>query len=719
MAKPESSTRFTHRHLLALGTFLVPLMVLAVLGWNELQRSADLAVASLDREARQFLKRAQGAITHSIDLQVGEAMAASRELLLDANATRSTIRLREDKEIESVLDILLIDDQAGLVWPSLPTYSISFPLVEEPLMDANGGRHPALSTSDVLIKHGHYEPAKKHLSTLIAGLLKANPVNDNRRRSELLMAEAHARLDFGSLLRHEGNIVAARKQFQEVAEIARRRLRVRKRADLELIANSAHAEISAPEDRLSMLKSIAENDYDDATAGLAAAVADRLAAGFEAGDPRLDQVERYLIEIEQLTETRAFAGKYALGLKYRFYVHLYPGDGTTADYTEQRFVHSLEGEPALLVIREATPDERDRLQCSFVAIHFDLNALIAPALETIAADDQDAKNYALSITGPSGSKLLTPKNPAPMNYVAPLAVTNELTLRVFPANPKQVMADAQYAANKRTLLVLALFVTALGGALWSWRSVSREAELASLKIKLVSRVSHELKTPLALIRMYGETIGMGRVRDSDQSSEFGSIIARESERLTTLIQRILDFSRQQAGTLSYQTEPYDIGELLRSTAYAYAPHLEEKGVILIDSLPLGLIVSCDKDGLEGAIVNLLENATKYGFQDVDEHEVELLLQRQGDFAVVEVQDRGRGIPAKELKRIFEGFYRASNSEEVRGAGLGLGIVQHFARAHGGDIEALPREGGGTIMRLTLPLVQRTATSSHRTPGTQT
>ena len=105
--------------------------------------------------------------------------------------------------------------------------------------------------------------------------------------------------------------------------------------------------------------------------------------------------------------------------------------------------------------------------------------------------------------------------------------------------------------------------------------------------------------PLALIRMYGETLGMRRVRDGEQAAEFGTIIARESERLTTLIQRILDFSRQQAGTLSYSAQPYDIGELLRTTAYAYAPHLEEKGVFLVDSLPLGITVTCDKDGLEG------------------------------------------------------------------------------------------------------------------------
>ena len=715
----KTSTRFSHRHLLAIGTFLVPLMVLAVLGWNELQRSGNMAVASLGREAQQFLKRAQEAIAHRIDLQVGEAMSASRELLSDDTPTRTAIRLREEIGIESALDVLLLNDTASLVWPSLPNYNIHFPLVAEPT-NASGGRHRALAMSDVLIKHHKYEPAKKHLSKLIAGLLKANPPNEDGSRrllSGLLKAEAHARLDLGSILRKQENFVGARKQYQEVSSITRRW------PDLRLMANSAIAELDSPEDRLTLLRRLAEDEYDDATDGLAGAVADRLAATFEVGDTRLELAERYLSEIQQLAETRAFAGKYALGLKYRFLVRLWPEDGTEADGSEQRFVHRLEGEPALLVIRSATVPELDNLECSYVAVHFDLDTLIAPALASIAAVDLAAANYALSITDPTGALMRTPKNPAPSSYVAPLVYTNELALRVYPANPKQVKADAQSAATKRTLLVLVLFMTALGGALWSWRSVSREAELANLKINLVSRVSHELKTPLSLIRMYGETIGMGRVRDQAQAAEFGSIIARESERLTTLIQRILDFSRQQSGTLTYQTEPYDIGELLRTTAYAYAPHLEAKGVLLIDSLPLGLIVSCDKDGLEGAIVNLLENATKYGFEDVDEHEVDLMLQKQGDYAVLEVQDRGRGIPARERNRIFEGFYRASNSGEVRGAGLGLGIVQHFARAHDGDIEALPREGGGTIMRLTLPLAQRnnapTSQAPNRTTGTPT
>jgi signal transduction histidine kinase len=269
-------------------------------------------------------------------------------------------------------------------------------------------------------------------------------------------------------------------------------------------------------------------------------------------------------------------------------------------------------------------------------------------------------------------------------------------------------------------------VTALGGALWSWRSVTREAELAALKINLVSRVSHELKTPLALIRMYGETLGMGRARDSQQAQQFGGIISRESERLTILIQRILDFSRQQAGTLQYSPQTIELGPLLRSVCDAYTPHLEASGAILVETLPPDIFVHCDANACESAIVNLLENAAKYAREGDREHEIELDLFARADLAVIEVRDHGRGIPPAELDRVFEGFYRASNAGEVRGAGLGLSLVHHFVTSHGGNITAYAREGGGTVFRLTLPRViapDRPAVSASaerpRTEGTPT
>lgn len=696
----KQPTRFSHRHLLALGTFLVPLVVLAVLGWNELQRTGEKTVALSDENSRRFLARAEQAITTRIDEQVSKAVAASKRLLIDLSPTRTAIQMRQEEGTPALLDVILLDDVADLAWPEPPLYTVTMPLVKEPTTDLEGKRIPALASAELLIEHGNLRTAVEQLQRLISELEIANPQDDQGRRERTLASqtEAYARFRLATVLRALEEPRAAIKQLQEVETIAQQ---FRSMREMRLTARAVRAELGLPGERLSLLRDIAENGYGRVADGLSSAIALRMAATFDESSLEYDEVARYLAEDEQRTASRVFADDYSIWFKYQVRPLVHRPGQLTEEQIEERLISTDAGYPMLLVVRTATQDEYDRNQCAYVALHFDLSEMLNPVLASIADPD-----YTLGITDPRGGPLLEPPEAPPEDFIAPSMRTNDMTLRVFPADPARLMAEANAAATMRTVLVLALVLTAIGGALWSWRSVSREAELAALKISLVSRVSHELKTPLALIRMYGETIGMGRVRDHGQTAEFGTIIARESERLTTLIQRILDFSRQQAGTLTYKSEPYDIGELLRTTAYAYAPHLEEKGVVLIDSLPLGIVVSCDKDGLEGAIINLLENATKYGHDGDTEHEVDLILQKVSDQAVIEVQDRGRGIPAGEHKRIFEGFYRASNSGEVRGAGLGLGIVLHFVRAHEGDIEALPREGGGTIMRLTLPLAKR-------------
>ena len=113
--------------------------------------------------------------------------------------------------------------------------------------------------------------------------------------------------------------------------------------------------------------------------------------------------------------------------------------------------------------------------------------------------------------------------------------------------------------------------------------------------------------------------------------------------------------------------------------------------------------SVDRTALASAVINLLENAAKYTAEEDGDRDVRLELRADGGHAIVDVLDRGRGVPPAEVERVFDSFYRASNAGEVRGAGLGLSLVRHFARAHGGDVTARPREGGGTILRLHLPL----------------
>jgi len=720
MSKP--SPRLSRRHLLALGTFLVPLTVLAVLGWNELRRSGAMTEASLAREAQQFLAAAKQAIEQRIDLQVPNALAASERLLSEFSPTRTAVRLRDEEGIDAVLDLLLLDELGDVLWPRLPIYSYSLPLAREPETSGTSARgersrFPDLAKAEVLMANRRFDAAADLLRGFLDEIEVVLAGDDGSADwiSNVREAEVHARFRLAALLRRAGKTDEARVEFERIVKVSSLRgfRRSREMRPFKLVAESQLAQLGDADQRLELVRAIAENDYYYISDGLTAAVADRLAATFVDTDPRREDIDRYLLENEQRVMTREFAGEFEIWQKGQLSRRLQrmvaaadpDPEAERSEPREERLITRVEDYLSLIAVRPASADERADYRGTFLLINFDLATLLEPALEPYLRTDG---NFVLGVSVPDGGELVPAPDDVPEDFLSRAVFTSGLTLRAYPADPTRMMAEADSASNKRTLLVLSLFFTALGGALWSWRSVTREAELAAMKIDLVSRVSHELKTPLALIRMYGETLGMRRVRDGEQAAEFGTIIARESERLTTLIQRILDFSRQQAGTLSYSAQPYDIGELLRTTAYAYAPHLEEKGVFLVDSLPLGITVVCDKDGLEGAIINLLENATKYGRDDVEEHEVELLLQKVSDHAVIEVRDHGRGIPDGEHKQVFEGFYRASNSGEVRGAGLGLGIVQHFAKAHGGEIEALPREGGGTIMRLTLPLAGRSS-----------
>ena len=672
------------RQLLALATFLVPLAVLAVLGWMELRRSGELTQAALEREARQFLASARQAVEQQLDLQVQPALVASARLLTEYNPTRTVLRLRDNEGFAALDDIVLLDEQARLVWPTLPPFDTSLPLVSDPQRGSENTMRSSLAAAELLLMHGKLERGMARLQDLIRTLEAANPPGRGRRL-ELEETEVHARFRLAAAMRKSGKLDAAREQLKRVQELARE-FSPRYRFDsgmpgFLLLATSALAELGTTEGRMEVLNDIAENRYSAVADGLAEAVAKRLSAALDADEATQIEVQRLLRENRQRAATRQYAKDYELLLTYKLRFERGRasggGDGDIDPANgNERVLTTFGGKTSLLIVRSATDDERNQWQCTHVGLNFNLEQLLAPALEPFVATNG---NFVLAVLD-GDLPLIEPPHSVPADFVAPSTGTNDLTLRAYPSDPNRLLAEARAGNRTRAILLIALTLTAVGGALWTWRTASREAELAALKIDLVSRVSHELKTPLALIRMYGETLGMGRARDGDQAAEFGSIIARESERLTTLIQRILDFSRQQAGTLDYARERHDLGALLRGIAAAYAPHVEAKGALLIDNLPPDIVVHCDANGAESAIVNLLENAIKYGPEAAaGEHEIELVLETAGDQAVVEVRDRGRGIPAGEHARVFDGFYRASNSGEIRGAGLGLGLVQHFAR----------------------------------------
>lgn len=251
-------------------------------------------------------------------------------------------------------------------------------------------------------------------------------------------------------------------------------------------------------------------------------------------------------------------------------------------------------------------------------------------------------------------------------------------------------------------LLLVLSVTFFGAYLL-WRDVRRELRLAELRSQFVSGVSHELKTPLTAIRMFAETLRMRRSTDPRVQDEYLDTIVNESERLTRLLNNVLDFSKIEQGQKQYRRDPASLAEIVRATATAMESSLQQQGfelhVDVTDDLPS---VNVDRDAIEQAILNLLTNAMKYSGESSD---IDLRLSKANGYALIEVSDHGVGIDPEEQTRIFQRFYRAPTpeNEHIPGTGLGLALVEHIAKAHGGyvAVESIPTKG--STFSLHLPL----------------
>ncbi len=249
--------------------------------------------------------------------------------------------------------------------------------------------------------------------------------------------------------------------------------------------------------------------------------------------------------------------------------------------------------------------------------------------------------------------------------------------------------------------ILSLLIT--GGLVLTKHVVSKEMALARLKSDFVSNVSHELRTPLALIRLYAETLELGRITTRDKKQEYYRIIRKESERLTALINNILDFSRIEAGRKEYEFRQTDIADLVRNTLDSYRYQIEQQGFALEESIDPDLpLVPIDREAIARALVNLVNNALKYS-----DHEkfLGVKLYRANSSVKLEVVDHGIGITRREQSKIFEKFYRTGDPlvHNTKGSGLGLSLVRHITQAHGGEIAVESTPGKGSKFTLSLPL----------------
>jgi signal transduction histidine kinase len=259
---------------------------------------------------------------------------------------------------------------------------------------------------------------------------------------------------------------------------------------------------------------------------------------------------------------------------------------------------------------------------------------------------------------------------------------------------------------QRRFYIVALFLVigiAWCGGYFFWQHVRRDLRVAEMRSQFVSSVSHELKTPLTSIRMFAETLLLGRTARPETRDEYLETIVNESERLTRLINNVLEFSKIEQRTKTYRLAQQSLAEIIEASARVMEYPLLQKGFELRRNLDRALPrIPVDRDAIQQAVLNLLSNAMKYSGAS---RTIELTLSRMGGEVQISVSDRGCGIAAAEQGRVFQKFYRSAAAEHqhVPGTGLGLTIVEHVAAAHGGRVAVTSAVGLGSTFSIVLPI----------------
>ena len=254
-------------------------------------------------------------------------------------------------------------------------------------------------------------------------------------------------------------------------------------------------------------------------------------------------------------------------------------------------------------------------------------------------------------------------------------------------------------------MLLSLLAVTAGLVVMALLQLHRENELSRLRVDFVSGVSHELRTPLAQIRMFSETLLLGRVRSETEQMRSLEIIDQEARRLTHLVENLLHFSRSERQIARLSPAPTALAQLVRQTVEAFTPLAAARGVVLATELHDGLVAPVDADALRQMLLNLLDNAVKYGSEE-QTITVGLRASERGRRARIWVDDQGPGIPAADRQRIWDRFWRLERDRgsAVAGTGIGLSVVRELVALHDGRVWAEDAPGRGARFVIDLPLM---------------
>ncbi|MCG8434014.1 MAG: HAMP domain-containing histidine kinase, partial [Gammaproteobacteria bacterium] len=273
----------------------------------------------------------------------------------------------------------------------------------------------------------------------------------------------------------------------------------------------------------------------------------------------------------------------------------------------------------------------------------------------------------------------------------PILKNFSLQISIARADAPQLIIGG-LPGSRLPMLVFLLVLTAalLAIALWQIR---KERGVAQMRTDFVSQVSHELRTPLTQIRMFTETLLLGRVRNEDEHKQALNIVDREARRLSHLVENILQFSRSERGAGKLALEEIDLIPLVRTVCDEFSNI--HAGADLNFTAPAGQVACAlvDKDAVRQILLNLLDNAVKYA-QGPSHIHVRIEVAPPEVFIIVD--DNGPGVPEQERERIWEGFYRLPREQDtaIAGTGIGLAVVRELVQLHGGDCRVTESPEGG-------------------------
>ena len=364
-----------------------------------------------------------------------------------------------------------------------------------------------------------------------------------------------------------------------------------------------------------------------------------------------------------------------------------------------------EGERKIaLVFARTDPHGRESLGGIVIDERSFVMDILSPRIQEAAGEE-----FVLAVVGDNDSEPLFSTGeigPDPLPQLSRLWLFPDYSLGIR-LRGKSIDELLKERFTRNLTLILALDILLVVAAWFLYRTIRRETDLIRMKSDFVSTVSHELRTPLSLIRMYAETLEMGRVVNDEKRKRYEATIVKETDRLTRLVNNILNFSRIEAGRKQYHFRPIDLNAVVRSVLDTFISHVQELGFDPVVSLDQNLpAILADEEAVSEAVINVLDNAVKYSDR---EKYLRVVTGSSDGMAFVEIEDHGIGISREDQKKVFDTFYRVSTGlvHNARGSGLGLALVRHIVDAHGGKVEVRSEQHQGSAFRLLFPFENTT------------